>query len=95
MPDNEVEPVDLVLIDEAASIPLPLLESFIKQHSRMIFATTEHGYEGSGRGFALRFKKILNEFCPQWKSARLETPCHMPLRTLAETMQTLLGRHRY
>ena len=66
---------DVVLIDEAASIPIYLLESFIKQHSRLIFATTEHGYEGSGRGFALRFKKLLDESCPQWKNARLETPC--------------------
>ncbi|HIO93334.1 MAG TPA: tRNA(Met) cytidine acetyltransferase [Leucothrix mucor] len=66
--------VDLVLIDEAASIPIPLLEDFIKHHSRLILATTEHGYEGCGRGFAIRFRKILDARCPQWKSARLETP---------------------
>ncbi len=65
---------DLVLIDEAASMPLPMLGDFIKQHSRLIFATTEHGYEGSGRGFALRFRAMLDAHCPQWKSARLEQP---------------------
>ncbi|RTZ63286.1 MAG: hypothetical protein DSZ29_07240 [Aquificaceae bacterium] len=73
---NQQKPqADLILIDEAASIPLPLLERFIKQHSRLIFATTEHGYEGSGRGFALRFKKILDKCSPYWKSATLDTPC--------------------
>ena len=65
----------LVMIDEAASIPIPLLESFIKQHSRLIFSTTEHGYEGGGRGFAIRFKKILDKQCSQWKQARLQRPC--------------------
>jgi tRNA(Met) cytidine acetyltransferase len=64
----------LVLVDEAASIPLSMLRSFVKQHSRLIFATTEHGYEGSGRGFAIRFRHVLNETCPQWKSIRLEHP---------------------
>jgi tRNA(Met) cytidine acetyltransferase len=65
---------DLVLVDEAASIPLPMLGDFVKQYSRLIFATTEHGYEGSGRGFAIRFRTMLNKLCPQWKSAYLEQP---------------------
>ena len=65
---------DLVLIDEAASIPLSMLGDFVKQHSRLIFSTTEHGYEGSGRGFALRFRSMLDALCPQWRSARLNQP---------------------
>jgi tRNA(Met) cytidine acetyltransferase len=65
---------DLVLVDEAASIPLPLLSDLVKQHSRLIFATTEHGYEGSGRGFAIRFRALLDVLSPEWKSARLEQP---------------------
>ena len=65
---------DLVLVDEAAGLPLPMLKDLIKQHSRLIFASTEHGYEGSGRGFAIRFRTLLDEICPQWKSARLEQP---------------------
>ena len=65
---------DLVLVDEAASISLPMLRDFVKQHSRLVFSTTEHGYEGSGRGFAIRFRRVLDELCPQWKSARLKQP---------------------
>ncbi len=65
---------DLILVDEAASFPLPMLKDFIKRHSRLIFATTEHGYEGSGRGFAIRFRTLLDKICPLWKSVRLEQP---------------------
>ena len=65
---------DLVLVDEAASIPLPMLGAFVKQHTRLIFATTEHGYEGCGRGFALRFRSMLDVLSPQWKKAHLTQP---------------------
>ena len=65
---------DLILVDEAASLPLPMLGDFVKQHSRIIFATTEHGYEGCGRGFAIRFHTLLDKLCPQWKQARLTQP---------------------
>jgi tRNA(Met) cytidine acetyltransferase len=65
---------DLILVDEAASLPLPMLGDFVKQHSRIIFATTEHGYEGNGRGFAIRFRSLLDKLCPQWKQAHLEQP---------------------
>ena len=65
---------DLVLIDEAAAIPLPLLTDFIKQHSRIVFASTQHGYEGSGRGFAINFKKSLDNVAPEWKSCELKKP---------------------
>ena len=65
---------DLLLIDEAAAIPVPLLIDFAKHYSRLVFATTQHGYEGSGRGFALSFKKSLNKVTPEWKSCELISP---------------------
>lgn len=65
---------DLVLIDEAAAIPMPLLKSFLQQYSRILFATTQHGYEGCGRGFAISFKKILDHETPQWNSYELKSP---------------------
>jgi len=42
---------DLVLIDEAAAIPTPMLHDFLKHYSRLVFASTQYGYEGCGRGF--------------------------------------------
>lgn len=65
---------DLVLIDESAAIPMPLLTSFLKQYSRIVFASTQHGYEGSGRGFAINFRKVLDNEAPEWKSCKLKTP---------------------
>ena len=65
---------DLVCVDEAAAIPASLLDKILKRYARIIFASTVHGYEGSGRGFAVRFKKILNERAPGWKSLQLKTP---------------------
>lgn len=68
------QPCDLLLIDEAAGIPTPILAKLLKRYARIVFATTVHGYEGTGRGFALRFVKELNRTTPQWKSLSMKRP---------------------
>lgn len=65
---------DLLIIDEAAALPVPILESLSKHYSRLVFATTLHGYEGSGRGFALRFQKRLKEIAPEMRSLHIDQP---------------------
>jgi len=65
---------DLLIIDEAAAIPVPLLEVLVVHYSRIVFSSTLQGYEGSGRGFALRFQKRLAEITPQWRALKLNTP---------------------
>ncbi len=65
---------DLLLVDESAAIPVPLLTSFLHNYQQCVFATTVHGYEGTGRGFALRFNQILTDNYPEWIQLKMETP---------------------
>lgn len=71
---SERPELDLLLIDEAAGLPIPHLEKLTNHYSRIVFASTEHGYEGTGRGFKLRFQQYLNKKCPGWKKLHLSDP---------------------
>ena len=65
---------DLVMVDEAAAIPSRILQQLLSKFSRLVFATTQHGYEGTGRGFTVRFQSILSALTPDWRSYQLITP---------------------
>ncbi|MEP1214246.1 MAG: GNAT family N-acetyltransferase [Marinobacter sp.] len=65
---------ELVVVDEAAAIPAPLLKQILLGWPRVVFASTVHGYEGSGRGFKLRFRMVLDKETPHWQSLTLEQP---------------------
>ncbi|EIC83003.1 tRNA(Met) cytidine acetyltransferase TmcA [Serratia sp. M24T3] len=73
---------DWLLIDEAAAIPAPLLTRLIAFFPRVLLTTTVQGYEGTGRGFLLKFCASLAE----WHDLRLVDPIrwaqHDPLETL-------------
>jgi tRNA(Met) cytidine acetyltransferase len=64
----------LLLIDEAAAIPVYLLEGVITHYHRVVFATTMHGYEGAGRGFSLKFQRSLQKQQPDWQALHLNEP---------------------
>ena len=48
-------PGDVLVIDEAAMLPYPILQKLCELYPRVIMATTIGGYEGTGQGFLLRF----------------------------------------
>lgn len=64
----------LVLVDEAAAIPVYLLERLLLTHSRLVFSSTVHGYEGAGRGFTLKFQQTLTKTFPHWRSLHINEP---------------------
>ena len=51
---------DLLVIDEVAMIPLPMLRQLARLYPRLVMATTTGGYEGTGQGFMLRFVGALD-----------------------------------
>jgi len=64
----------LVIVDEAASIPLYRLNQLLNQYHRLVFSSTVHGYEGAGRSFALKFKKNVAAKYPEYKTLHIKQP---------------------
>ena len=64
---------DLLLIDEAAAIPAPVLLGLL-EYPRVIFASTLHGYEGTGQGFAVRFMPHLDRIAPERQLLTMRQP---------------------
>ena len=61
------QPHELLMVDEAATIPLEQLMTLASLSKQIVFATTVDGYEGAGRGFATRFAKQLDEHYAGWR----------------------------
>jgi len=74
-PLNAIEKhADLIVVDEAASIPPNILLNFIKNSNRLIYSSTIHGYEGAGRSFSIRFLKRLEKMNIKLIEFEMEEP---------------------
>lgn len=77
---------DILFIDEAAALPLPLLCEIVKRANRVVFATTIHGYEGTGRSFELRFKPSIQALTLGFQSVYLNQPARWNLNDPLESL---------
>ncbi len=64
----------LLMIDEAAALPLGQLEAIIAENPRCILTSTVHGYEGSGQGLILRLARRLAAQVDSFHHLSLEEP---------------------
>ena len=73
---KSTEHFDALVIDEAAQLPVATLQTIVERYDRipLAFSTTNAGYEGTGRGFILRFLKWLSDRGQPVKTLRLNTP---------------------
>jgi tRNA(Met) cytidine acetyltransferase len=73
---DDASPIDVLIVDEAAQLSVPLLRELVAcgRAQHLVFATTVHGYEGTGRGFALRFVDGLRARRPAPLELTLTTP---------------------
>ncbi|MGV6826687.1 MAG: tRNA(Met) cytidine acetyltransferase TmcA [bacterium] len=65
---------DILLVDEAAALPVAMLEALLTKYARCVFATTIHGYEGGGQGFANRFTALIEQHCGQFNRLWMKEP---------------------
>jgi len=67
---------DILVVDEAAQLPVPALTALCARwpEARLAFATTTRGYEGTGRGFVLRFLASLRQAEPPPRELSLTAP---------------------
>ncbi|OVZ90399.1 tRNA cytosine(34) acetyltransferase TmcA [Yersinia kristensenii] len=83
---HDVSDVDWLLIDEAAAIPTALLSALLAYFPRALLTTTVQGYEGTGRGFLLKFCATLNDWHPLTLTNPIRWASHDPLERIIDNI---------
>lgn len=80
----------ILIIDEAANLPIPALKLLCTHFSRVVLSTTMRGYEGTGRGFLTRFIPWLHTTFAKVNYYSAITPVrwseHDPVEALLNTL---------
>jgi len=64
----------MLIVDEAAAIPLSQLTKLIGHYSLVVLSSTQDGYEGSGQGYRLKLPRIINTLGQKSKAMTLTQP---------------------
>lgn len=85
---GSTKPFDVIVIDEAAQLSVPLLEQLALRFpvSHLAFSTTTRGYEGTGRGFVLRFLRWVQGQQRPYRAFELTQPIRYGLADPVERM---------
>lgn len=78
---------DIIVVDEAAALPVDTLKALLSQGRPITYLTTVHGYEGTGRGFAVRFHDALDASDRHWDRFVLREPIRYAIADPIETWQ--------
>lgn len=81
---HDVSEIDWLLIDEAAAIPTALLSALLAYFPRALLTTTVQGYEGTGRGFLLKFCATLSDWHHLTLSDPIRWASHDPLERIVD-----------
>jgi len=78
---------DILFVDEAGSVPLPVLKKLAIQYRHLVLAGTVDGYEGSGRAFELRLNDVATAGVERHKPSSqylIRHQLHQPIRWPAD-----------
>ena len=75
-----------LIIDEAAALPAPQLRQLIARFPRTLLTTTVQGYEGTGRGFLLKFCAGIDSLTRYSLSAPIRWAQDDPLESLIDSI---------
>ena len=78
---------DLLIVDEAAALPIPMLQALVEHYHRMVFSSTINGYEGCGRGFTLKFQAWLTKERPGYNTFHMDQPIRWAINDPLEQWQ--------
>ena len=66
--------VDILIVEEAASMPLFLLQRLLQRFAKVVLVSTIDGYEGTGQGLQLKLPAMLDALGRQWQKLVLQQP---------------------